>query len=143
MSSRDQEAARVAAGLPNGTMSADQHTLLIRASYWVAAIADFIVAGLALIPARMGVETFVYPMGMMSAVAFSWGVLLLVADRKPVERKWVLLPTSLVVFLLGIAVTYAGFADLIPLPQVFGSATAVALVLALLLFTCYKTRDVQ
>jgi len=124
-------------------MSADEHTLLIRTSYWVAAIADFIVAGSVLSPARMGVEAFVYPMGLMSAVAFSWGVLLLVADRKPVERKWVLLPTSLVVFLLGIAVSYAGFASLIPLPQAFGSAAAVAVVLGLLIFTCYKTHDAQ
>ena len=38
-------------------------------------------------------------MGLMSAVAFSWAVLLIVADRKPVERRWVLLPTTLVAFL--------------------------------------------
>ncbi len=128
---------------PKREMSANQHTRLIRTSYWVAAIADFIVAGLALIPARMGVEAFVYPMGLMSAVAFSWGVLLLVADRKPVERKWVLLPTRLVVFLLGVAVLYAAFAGLIPIQQVLGSSVAVALVLGLLLYTCYKTRDSQ
>ena len=75
---------------------------LIRMSYWVAAIADFVIAVLVLLPGRMGVTEFVYPMGLMSAVAFSWGVLLIVADRKPVERRWVLLPTTLVVFLLGV-----------------------------------------
>jgi hypothetical protein len=120
--------------------SVEHHIGLIRTSYWVAAIADFVVAVLALIPARMGVEDFVYPMGLMSAVAFSWGVLLLFADRKPLERKWVLLPTSLVVFLLGVAVLYAAFAGLIPLRQVLASSAAVVLVLTLLLFTCYKTR---
>jgi hypothetical protein len=92
-------------------------------------------------PARMGVEEFVYPMGLMSAVAFSWGVLLLVADRRPVERKWVLLPTSLVVFLLGMAVVYAGLAGLIPTGQLFVSSAAVVLVLALLLYTVYTTRQ--
>lgn len=122
-------------------MSANQHTGLIRTSYWVAAIADFVVAVLALIPARMGVEGFVYPMGLMSAVAFSWGVLLLIADRKPVERKWVLLPTALVVFLLGVAVLYAALADLIPIRQALASCTAVVLVLALLLYTHYQTRE--
>lgn len=115
---------------------------LIRASYWVAAVADFVVAVLALVPARMGVEGFVYPMGLMSAVAFSWGVLLLIADRKPLERRWVLLPTSLVVFLLGVAVLYASFAGLIPTRQVLASSAAVFLVLALLLHTCYRTRDI-
>jgi hypothetical protein len=101
-----------------------------------------VVAVLALIPARMGVESFVYPMGLMSAVAFSWGVLLLFADRKPLERKWVLLPTSLVVFLLGVAVLYAAFAGLIPFRQALASSAAVVLVLTLLLYTCYKTRGV-
>ena len=81
----------------------NQHRNLIRASYWVAAIADFIIAILVLIPERMGVVRFVYPMGLMSAVAFSWGVMLVLADRKPIERKWVLSPTILVVFLLGVA----------------------------------------
>lgn len=120
--------------------SVEHHTGLIRTSYWVAAIADFGVAVLALIPARMGVESFVYPMGLMAAVAFSWGVLLLFADRKPLERKWILLPTSLVVFLLGVAVLSAGLAGLIPFSQVLTSCTAVVLVLTLLLYTSYKTR---
>ena len=64
----------------------------VRFSYWVGAIADFLLAVLVLIPDRMGVPTYVYPMGLMSAVAFSWGVLLIVADRRPVERKWSLPP---------------------------------------------------
>ena len=42
-------------------------------------------------------------MGLLSAIAFSWGVLLLVADRKPVERRWILVPTMLVVTLITLA----------------------------------------
>ena len=57
-----------------------EHRILIRTSYWVAAVADFIIAILVLIPERMGVTGFVYPMGLMSAVAFSWGVLLILAS---------------------------------------------------------------
>ena len=37
----------------------DNRKLLIRSSYWVAAIADFIIAILVLIPERMGVDGFV------------------------------------------------------------------------------------
>lgn len=118
----------------------NHHTRLIRASYWVAAIGDFVVAVLVLIPGRMGVERYVYPMGLMSAVAFSWGVLLLVADRKPLERKWILVPTSLVVFLLGIAVLYGGSTGLIPPRQFLTSFVALVLVFTLLLYTCFKTR---
>ena len=79
--------------------------LLLRMSYWIAAIADFGIAILAWIPERMGVPEIVYPMGLASAVAFSWGALLLVADRKPLERRWILIPTILVVTLITFART--------------------------------------
>lgn len=48
----------------------------------------------------MGLTEVVYPMGLTSVIAFSWGVLLLIADRKPMERRWILIPTILVVSLL-------------------------------------------
>jgi hypothetical protein len=117
-----------------------EHRTLIRISYWVAAVADFIIAILVLIPDRMGVSGFVYPMGLMSAVAFSWGVLLILADRKPIERKWVLLPTILVVFLLGVTGAYAVFIGLLPFSRIIASSAAVVIVLCLLICTYFKTR---
>jgi len=119
-----------------------EHQILIRASYWVAAVADFMIAILVLIPDRMGVTGFVYPMGLMSAVAFSWGVLLILADRRPLERKWVLLPTILVVFLLGVVGAYAALVGLIPIHRIIPSSAAVVAVLCLLIYTCFKTRTV-
>jgi len=115
---------------------------LIRTSYWVAAIADFIIAFLVLIPERMGVTGFVYPMGLMAAVAISWGVMLIIADRQPIERRWVLLPTMLVVFLLGAAGIYAAIVGVIPVSRIIGSSTAVVLVLGLLTYTWFKTRRI-
>lgn len=53
----------------------------------------------------MGVTETVYPMGFASAVAFSWGVLLIMADRKPLERRWILIPTILIVALITVART--------------------------------------
>ena len=79
--------------------------LLLRLSYWIAAIADFSIAILVWIPERMGVTETVYPMGLASSVALSWGVLLLIADRKPLERRWILIPTILVVTLIAVART--------------------------------------
>ena len=79
--------------------------LLLRMSYWIAAIADFGIAILVCIPERMGVAETVYPMGLASVVIFSWAVLLLVADRKPLERRWILIPTILVVALIAFART--------------------------------------
>lgn len=74
--------------------------LCLRVSYWIAAIADFAIAILVLIPVRMGLAEVVYPMGLMSAVAISWSLMLVLADRKPMERRWVLIPTIVVVTLL-------------------------------------------
>jgi len=79
-----------------------KHLLLLRVSYWSTAIADFAVAILVLIPSRMGLTKIEYPMALTSAIAFSWGILLLIADRKPLERRWVLIPTIIVVALLSI-----------------------------------------
>jgi len=115
---------------------------LLRTSYWVAAIADFIIAFLVLIPERMGVTGFVYPMGLMAAVAISWGVMLIIADRQPIERRWVLLPTMLVVFLLGAAGIYAAIVGVIPVSRIIGSSTAVVLVLGILMYTWIKTRRI-
>lgn len=121
----------------------NHYRFLLRLSYWVAAIADFIIAVLVLIPQRMGVTDFVYPMGLTSAVAFSWGIMLVLADRKPLERRWVLAPTILVVFLLGIAVAYAGISGLIPAEQIMASTAAVVAVLGLLIYAWFKTRSIQ
>jgi hypothetical protein len=115
--------------------------MLLRISYWVTAIADFIVAIVVLIPERMGVPGFVYPMGLMSAVAFSWGVLLIFADRKPLERRWVLLPTILVVFLLGIVGAYAALKNLINPSRIIPSSIAVFIILCLLIYSYLKTRQ--
>lgn len=74
--------------------------ILLRLSYWSAALADFAIAAVMLMPARMGTAEVVYPMGLASAIAFSWAVMLLFADRKPLERRWMLIPTILVIALL-------------------------------------------
>ena len=96
--------------------------LLLRMSYWIAAIADFVIAVLAWIPERMGITEIAYPMGFASVIAFSWGVLLLMADRKPFERRWILIPTILVVTLITFVRTW------------FSLDGAIGFDLALLLF---------
>jgi len=85
----------------------------LRVSYWTAAIADFSIAISVLIPERVGLTEFVYPMGLMSAVAISWGILLLIADRKPGERRWILIPTIIVVALLSGVRIYAALNEMI------------------------------
>ena len=50
----------------------------------------------------MGETEITYPMGLASVTVFSWVVILIMADRKPIERKWVLIPTIIVVTLITI-----------------------------------------
>lgn len=76
----------------------------LKAAYWAGAIADFIMSGLVLIPGIYGMENYVAPMGLLSVVAFSWAIMLILATRKPLERRWVLIPTLLVVFLLQVVI---------------------------------------
>ncbi len=85
----------------------------LRISYWTAAIADFGIAVSVLIPERVGLSEFVYPMGLMSVVAISWGILLIIADRKPIERRWILIPTIIVVALLSGVRIYAAINGMI------------------------------
>ena len=87
--------------------------LWLRLSYWLTAIADFGIGISVLFPERVGLTEFVYPMGLMSAVAISWGIMLLIADRKPIERRWVLIPTTIVIGLLTFVNMYAASKHLI------------------------------
>ena len=115
----------------------------LRIAYWTAAIADFIIAISVLIPERMGVTHYVYPMGLMSAVAFSWGVLLVIADRHPLERRWILIPTIVVVALLGIVELHAGLSGVIPLFRIIPTFIVTLIVLVILISGYINTRDLQ
>ena len=115
----------------------------LRIPYWLAALADFVIAVLCLIPSRMGVAQYVYPMGLMSAVAFSWGVLLLFADREPSERRWILLPTILVVALLGIVGVHAGITAVLPLSRTVASSSATVIVLSILVYSCVNSCNLK
>ncbi len=121
----------------------DKKIRWLRIAYWTAAIADFIIAISVLIPARMGVTSYVYPMGLMSAVAFSWGVLLIFANRHPIERRWILIPTVLVVALLGIVGLHAGLTELIPWIRIIPTSIVTIIVLTILIYSYMNARDLS
>ena len=112
----------------------------LRISYWVGAIGDFAIAIFALIPQMMDVPVYVYPMGMLSAVVFSWGCMLIWADRKPMERRWVLLPTILVVSLLLVAAIYSMYIGVIALQSKFYTLILYPAVIALWSFSYINAR---
>jgi hypothetical protein len=114
--------------------------LLLRISYWTAAIADFSVAGLVLMPERMGLTEIAYPMGLASAIAFSWGILLLMADRKPLERRWILIPTIMVVaLLLAARLVFVLYGGIEPGFALFIFGTALIILMAYSLYNANKS----
>ncbi|MES9814982.1 MAG: hypothetical protein ABW161_19565 [Candidatus Thiodiazotropha sp.] len=116
-----------------------KQVILVRLSYWIAALADFAIAIMTWIPERMGVNEIVYPGGLASVIAFSWGVMLLMADRKPIERKWILIPTILVVALITAIRTtfYLGGAIEFSLPLLL---FAIALIILMAYSYYYATK---
>ena len=113
----------------------------LRISYWITALADFALAILALVTVEPAANRFVYAQGQFAAVAFSWGVVLLIADRKPFERRWVLIPTMLVATLLGVAALYGLLADLIPASRSVPAIIAYVLVVTLLAYSYWVSNQ--
>jgi hypothetical protein len=104
---------------------------LLRISYWWGIIADAFMAGLMLFPTQFASFTdirfdlspdFDYGLRYGAALMLGWTVLLFWADRKPLERKDILLITlvpvvlGLVIFeFYSIAISYTTLADTLPI----------------------------
>ncbi|MBT2969946.1 MAG: hypothetical protein B6D72_06710 [gamma proteobacterium symbiont of Ctena orbiculata] len=119
----------------------DKRIKWLRISYWTAALMDFFIAVSVLIPERMGVAGYVYPMGLISVVAFSWGVMLLFADREPLQRSWILVPTILVVVLLGMVALHAGLTELISMFRAISMLCIAIMVLTILIYGYTVARE--
>ena len=112
------------------------HVTWLRASYWVGVVADAVATISLLIPSRTGETEFRYSMGVAAALMFGWTVLLIWGDRKPVERRGILLLTAFpVIPALLAAAIYAGMVDQLPPGQVVFRAIAMILIEALMLFS--------
>lgn len=115
----------------------------LRISYWIPALGDFLIAILVLIPEINGETHYSLTMGMMASAGFSWGVLLIFADRKPLERRWILLPTMLIASLLGIVTALAGFSGIISMTRTIVRVTAYIAVVALVSFSYFNTKQIK
>jgi hypothetical protein len=73
---------------------------LLRLSYWIGAIIDAVVGIFMVVPFMFGLKEgipdftpapdYIFAMGMGASLMFGWSLLLLWADRKPLERKGIL-----------------------------------------------------
>jgi hypothetical protein len=111
----------------------------LRASYITGAVADTLVGILMLVPGRMGETEFRYPMGLGASLMFGWAALLLWADRKPVERKGVLLLTIFPV-ITGLLATgiWAAASGRLPVTRILPSSALGLSLIGLLGFSYWK-----
>ena len=119
----------------------------LRVSYWAGAIADAFAAAIMLFPELGSVlygridftptEDYRYAMGLGASLMVGWTVLLLWADRKPVERRGILLLTVFPVIVgLALAGVYAVTSNLIPFANMIPT-WAVQTGLAVLMSVSY------
>ena len=107
----------------------------LRTSYWAGAIADVLVGALTLVPSRMGLPGFRYPMGMAASLMFAWAVLLLWADRAPVARRGVLPITVVVIIGLLLSGVYSVVTGLFPVSKIVPSTVLGVVLIVLMLFS--------
>ena len=116
----------------------------LRISYWVGAIADGIATLRMLFPKiAYGVE-YRYALGLGASLMLGWTFLLVWADRKPLERKGVLLLTIFPVITgLLLAEIYSAAKGLITFGKMLPTGIFLVALIALFSFSYFNARDVK
>ncbi len=114
----------------------------LRVSYWAGALTDAIAALRMIFPQLANGVEYRYAMGLGASVVLGWAFLLIWADRKPVERKGVLLLTLFPVITgIIIAEVYAYFAGFMELESVLPTVVYLLALSALFAFSYLKARE--
>ena len=121
----------------------------LRVSYWVGAIADALAAVAMLSP---GVASAIYDRGdfdpgvdyryamrLGASLMLGWTLLLLWADRKPLERRGVLPLTVFVIAGLALAGAYAVRGGFIELPEMLPTWGMQAFLILLFLYSYFRS----
>jgi hypothetical protein len=116
----------------------------LRISYWVGAIADGIATLRMLSPKiAYGVE-YRYALGLGASLMLGWTFLLVWADRKPLERKGVLLLTVFPVITgIVLAEIYSVTKGLITFEKMLPTGIFLMVLIALFIFSYFNAKDVQ
>lgn len=125
----------------------------LRISYWTGAIADAVAAVIMLFPKLGGAvygradfvpgEDYQYAMALGASLMLGWSMLLLWADRKPVERRGVLLLTVFPVIVgLALAGVYAVTANLVPFAKMVPTWVFQTALTLLFLYSYWRSHDV-
>ena len=117
------------------------HVAWLRTSYRAGAAVDAAIGILMLVPSRMGETEFRYPMGLAAALMFGWTVLLVWADRKPVERKGILVITVFPVITgLVLSGVYGVASGLLPAAKIIPSVVVGVMLAILMLYSYVNAR---
>ena len=116
----------------------------LRISYWVGAITDGIATFRMLFPKiAYGVE-YRYALGLGASLMLGWTFLLVWADRKPLERKGVLLLTVFPVITgILLAEIYSVTKGLITFEKMLRTGIFLVALIALFIFSYFNAKDVQ
>ena len=124
--------------------------LWLRVSYWAGALLDLLAGLTMLFPALFAINNqlssfyptpaYRYAMGMGAPLMLAWTILLLWADRKPLERKGVLPITLLVVIGEGINEIVAAGSGYITAAALAPTWSVQVLLTALFLFSYWNAR---
>jgi drug/metabolite transporter (DMT)-like permease len=115
----------------------------LRASYWAGAVADLGIGVLTLVPSRMGETEYRYPMGLAATLLFGWALLLIWADRRPLERRGVLPPTIFVIVGLLAAGVFAAASGIFPIARIIPTSILGAALIALMGFSYVNARGIE
>ena len=125
----------------------------LRLSYWAGAVLDFAAGWMMLVPALFAfmnrpesfspVVEYRYAMGMGAPLMFGWTLLLLWADRKPLERKGILPITLLVVFGEVITQVWGLAVGFVPFEAILPSFVMQTILVCLFCFAYFNARRVR
>jgi hypothetical protein len=127
--------------------------LWLRVSYWAGALID-LLAGLSMLFPPLFVlnrqlgsfsptPAYRYALGLGAPLMLAWTVLLLWADRKPLERRGILPITLLVILGEGFVEIVAARAGIITAASLIPTWVIQAALTALFLFSYWKARGVH
>ena len=120
----------------------DKRILLLRISYWVGIIADGFATFRMLFPKIDSGSEYRYALGLGASLMFGWTLLLIWADRKPMERKGVLLLTAFPVCTgLLSAEIYAVTNGVITLNKMLPTAMFLIVLIILFSFSFFYARS--
>ena len=114
----------------------------LRVSYWIGALTDVIAAVRMLFPQSADAVEYRYALGLGASVVLGWAFLLIWADRRPVERKGVLLLTLCPVITgIILAEVYAYVSGFMELESVLPTVVFLLALSALFTFSYLNARE--